>query len=176
MWLERLQTGTVAPGHHDNNRCWQTNRCHISLSRRPLCMCALACGCAGERERAGVYLSARERTGVVLFLSLSLLSCTHASVALSGDGWWTPSVHLHKLATYCNLVPAFSLSSPLSVTSFTLAVIFFLSYLILQSSSSFTFISCIFPFITFILPHRFAPDLPQSLALSLCFVLFISFC
>lgn len=45
---------------------------------------------------------------------LSLLSCTHASVALSGDGWWTPSVHLHKLATYCNLVPAFSLSSPLS--------------------------------------------------------------
>lgn len=128
-WLERLQTGTVAPGHHDNNRCWQTNRCHISLSRRPLCTCALACGCAGERERAGVYLSARERTGVGLVFFLSLLSCTHASVAISGDGWWTPSVHLHKLATYCNLVPAFSLSSPLSDSKSKGGDILFLSVL-----------------------------------------------
>lgn len=90
------------------------------------------CACLWVRWRARPRRCLFECTrahGCGFGFFLSLLSCTHASVALSGDGWWTPSVPLHKLATYCNLVPAFSLSSPLSDSKSKGGDILFLSVL-----------------------------------------------
>lgn len=177
MWLERLQTGTVAPGHHDNNRCWQTNRCHISLSRRPLCMCALAYGCAGERERAGVYLSARERTGVgLVFSSLFFRAHMHLWHSQETGDERRQYTYISLPHTATSFPP--SRSPPLSLTARVREVTssFFLSYLILQSSSSFTFISCIFPFITFILATSVCsrpPSVTRSLIVFYSFHLFL---
>lgn len=144
-----------------------------------MCMCALAYGCTGEREHAGVYLSARERTGVgLVFSSLFFRAHMHLWHSQETGDERRQYTYISLPHTATSFPP--SRSPPLSLTARVREVTssFFLSYLILQSSSSFTLISCIFPFITFILATSVCSR-PPSVARSLIvfsFHLFLLVC